>query len=867
MPVLTRAPLRLTALTALVSAIAVFGLLRLVATGPWIWLSMLLILLVAVVGHLCRCLPVPRALVVLAQLIALGLLIVALRAHSTAVAGFLPGRGALRELVHQFSAGGTDMKREVAPAHDTLGITTIMLCIAGPFAVLLDALAVTYRRAVLTGLPLLTGYLIPATRVGGGLSWFAFATVAGGYLALVSADGRDRLGRWGRTIEHAGARATRQGSNPLNSPHGAMARRIIGVAIVAALVVPWFVPTLPGVVLGGGSGGGTGLGAGAGSGGSPISLSQTANLRASLTTTTAIPLLRYNTSAADPSGDYLRESVLNDFDGTQWSAGPGPADDVSDRAAIIPGLTDAGIAQTPVNSSVTVVGNFAFGNLPAPYPTVGVSSVPGATFDRDTLEIATHQDPGKSRIGFKYTVASVNVLPTASQLDDAPAVSSADDPDLAWYLKLPGNFPSTARTLARQLTQGDPTPYGKALALENFFQTSFAYSTSVPAGDGDNAITTFLTDRIGFCQQFAATMAAMARSLGIPAVVAIGFTAGSRQPDGSYLVTTHDAHAWPMLYFQGIGWLRFEPTPPSAPGRGKDPAYALPGADAQGVVKATASASASTGPRSTATGNGCGAQLARLDPGCRGLSGGAGSAAVRPFGSLGPLGAVIRWFHRWFLTGSAAVIAVKLLALALLLMATLPALARLVRRRSRRSVVRQAQRYLERAATTGTAQQPTPPTRSGRRVRRAERSELTDMASAAWAELRETAEDLGYRWPDSDTPREAASRLAAAADLGEPATAAIGRVTALTEQVRYSPAAEPGPETLRGIPGDLRIVRGALAGHADRSARLRAAILPNSSLNRLRERRDRTSVRAYRILGGARHSGGDADRKDPQVDA
>ena len=61
--------------------------------------------------------------------------------------------------------------------------------------------------------------------------------------------------------------------------------------------------------------------------------------------------------------------------------------------------------------------------------------------------------------------------------------------------------------------------------------------------------------------QFASTMAVMARTLGIPARVAVGFAPGEKLAKGGYLVGAHDAHAWPELYFQGVGWVRFEPTP------------------------------------------------------------------------------------------------------------------------------------------------------------------------------------------------------------------------------------------------------------------------------------------------------------------
>jgi hypothetical protein len=85
---------------------------------------------------------------------------------------------------------------------------------------------------------------------------------------------------------------------------------------------------------------------------------------------------------------------------------------------------------------------------------------------------------------------------------------------------------------------------------------------------------TFLNDRRGYCEQFAATMALMARVEGIPARVDVGFTPGAPVANtNTYLVTTADAHAWPELYFPNAGWLRFEPTP-RADGQTTTPAYA-----------------------------------------------------------------------------------------------------------------------------------------------------------------------------------------------------------------------------------------------------------------------------------------------------
>jgi hypothetical protein len=72
----------------------------------------------------------------------------------------------------------------------------------------------------------------------------------------------------------------------------------------------------------------------------------------------------------------------------------------------------------------------------------------------------------------------------------------------------------------------------------------------------------FVTDdRVGYCEQFASAMAAMGRTLGIPSRVVVGFLDGSEQPDGRVLYTSDDRHAWPEMYFTGVGWVRFEPTP------------------------------------------------------------------------------------------------------------------------------------------------------------------------------------------------------------------------------------------------------------------------------------------------------------------
>src|SRR5690606_17583001 len=105
----------------------------------------------------------------------------------------------------------------------------------------------------------------------------------------------------------------------------------------------------------------------------------------------------------------------------------------------------------------------------------------------------------------------------------------------------------------------------------------FSYSEEAPVdegfdGTGMDALAIFLERKTGYCVHYASAMAVMARELGIPARIAVGFQPGARRfNDGSniYEVSTDDLHAWPELYFDGVGWLRFEPTP----GRGSVPRY------------------------------------------------------------------------------------------------------------------------------------------------------------------------------------------------------------------------------------------------------------------------------------------------------
>ena len=144
---------------------------------------------------------------------------------------------------------------------------------------------------------------------------------------------------------------------------------------------------------------------------------------------------------------------------------------------------------------------------------------------------------------------------------------------------LPEDFPQSIVELTERVTARAETPIRKAAAIQAFLRDprQFTYSTEPLPGTGYRALENFLLqDQRGYCEQFAAAMAAMARALRIPSRVAVGFLPGERRGE-TWEVSIRDMHAWPELYFAGYGWVRFEPTPSSVTGTA--PSWTVPGAD------------------------------------------------------------------------------------------------------------------------------------------------------------------------------------------------------------------------------------------------------------------------------------------------
>lgn len=167
------------------------------------------------------------------------------------------------------------------------------------------------------------------------------------------------------------------------------------------------------------------------------------------------------------------------------------------------------------------------------------------------------------------TVAAMTVDETTnryqvvSQLQEFATLPPPDNPpNLNTFLALPDDLPARVEDLARALVVNADSSYEQALVIETYLR-SLPYSYEVrPLPARGDAVEQFLFDmQYGYCTYYASAMAVMARSLHIPARVAVGYTTGEYDATQQvYVVREVNAHAWPELYIDGR-WMPFEPTP------------------------------------------------------------------------------------------------------------------------------------------------------------------------------------------------------------------------------------------------------------------------------------------------------------------
>ena len=689
-------------------------------------------------------------------------------APQNALLGLIPTFDTLADFGALADAANQSIATQSLPAIATTPILFLICLGIGAITICADFFANGLRTPALVGIPILTLLAVPALVSLDATDPIVFVGAALAYLALLAP---------------TPVRQTRR-AVPL-------AAAIVVGTLVLPLVLPAVIPAQ----------GGTGTGFSTGI--NPvITLGQ--NLRQDIEHT----VLTYRTRSGN--AEYLRIVNVDNFTGSNWS----PSKPAPDRSHSInqigapPGLS--GEVKTTRETSRISVKGLTSPWLPLPYPTSRITGLQGNWY-WDTNNLVVHS-PSRTAENQDYEATSVTITPSPTQLEQAGKIVPAN---FEKYLALPPNLPSVIRETANRIAGQASSNYQKALLLQDFFRLGdFKYSETAPVSAGYDGtsvrvIAAFLAAKSGYCVHFASAMAVMARSLGIPARIAVGFLPGNRDVEStnSFIVTSHNLHAWPELYFDGIGWTRFEPTV----SRGTLPDYAnVASADVPTPVNA---------PALTNVPNTIPKAAAPVVPNSKSpiADGGTGSTPAAPVFSV-----------------NIFVLAVFVL----LVLVLLPALIRKVQRARRLSAVR-----------SGASQ-----------------------TLLAWQELLQSAGDLGIRIADTATPREAAALLSvvlaayeADARRGEPATsnalAKPGRLLALAELSRVpDPVRSPVQSALDRlreaieresysplsvisshlVATDVNLVLRALRQLATPWKRLRATLLPPSSVSQFQSLFDRT---------------------------
>lgn len=447
------------------------------------------------------------------------------------------GRGLGGSVADTFQSALRHMREQAAPMDADDATLVVLVAAVGVLTILIDISFIAARSALLAALPLLGGYLAAASVFAEPLHPASLVAVCVGWLVLLGSRTVDHERRWPRGL-------TRQTGARLNARGFAtLAIVVSATAIMASLLAGLLIPPTPRELWPEGTGTGT------------VQLSDPSiQLNENLRRPEDQPVLRYTSTA--PGGVMLRSSALTAVDENGWHQ----VDMALQRGfpTRIPGV--AGVQ--PTDTTQVSIGEFESNYLPVPYAPVSWEAPGDWNFDPASLTVLNvDRNVGPEVLrNLAFTVDSRNTEPTADQLRSAVA---GTPPEGRVAIEVPQDVPQEIRDLALEITADADTDGRRAIALQDWLRdpARFTYTLDAPTGTGYQSLVNFLTrDFAGYCVHYSAAMSLMARVVGIPARVAVGFTPGTQQDDGSWLVTSHDMHAWPELYFSGLGWVRFEPT-------------------------------------------------------------------------------------------------------------------------------------------------------------------------------------------------------------------------------------------------------------------------------------------------------------------
>jgi transglutaminase-like putative cysteine protease len=534
-----------TAALTLLTIVSAVSLGRLFADGSFL----LPVLVTAVVCHAVawglRTRVLPPAVVVLASVVTVVLVISWLVLPQTTTYG-IPGGETLAAFRRELSQGAAEFRRVVAPAPTILGFRIGAVLGAAIAAFLGDWAAFRMRSLFEAAIPSFTLFLLAAFL---GAERWQGVSIAGFLAALLLFLALQHARLQGTSTSWFASRS-RGGTASLLQVGGALGCCVVVAALVIGPNLPW-AHDPPVVRWRGSQRPGPG---------NRTTVSPLVDIKGRLVDQSTIEVFTVTSNQRS----YWRLTSLDQFDGDIWSS----------NSSYRPGGGDLPEGYASTGTTVRASQHYVIGPLssiwlPAAFEPTRISGADGASYNADSASLISAQDTAD---GLDYRVVSDIPRPTATQLQRAAGPPLAIE-DGRRYTALPGSVPPRIVALARQIaSRAQPaTPYGRALALQQFFRSPpFVYDLQIQPGHSDRALERFLFEtHRGYCEQYAGAYAVLARAMGLPARVAVGYTPGDIGPDGAYHVRGLNAHAWPEVYVSGAGWVSFEPTP----GRG------VPGAE------------------------------------------------------------------------------------------------------------------------------------------------------------------------------------------------------------------------------------------------------------------------------------------------
>lgn len=536
-------------LLALLAAIvtALLPMLRVITPGAWTAPAASGIVLILAIGWVCRArLPALAASAIAA---AVGLVfLTAVFARDTALLGVIPTPATLSALPVTIERAIDEIMTGSAPLTASPNLSFVIVAAALVLTIALDHVVITTRMPLLASVALIAVYLAPGLAVHAPVRLSEFVGFAIALLTLIALETRER----NRTRSTQREERTLSATSPLRVDGRSALATGVGIAaasIVAAVVVAPALPQ-PTPAVGGFAAG--------------SSIDASLALGESLRQPAAAEVLRVR--GAEGAPPYLRAVTLSTFDGQVWEPDRGSGE-VLDDSAFGPVTVDPDVPLVESNITVDIV-DYRSPWLPVPFPAVSVTGLGGEWLVLD--ENRTVLTQSASAQGQRYTVTTHTPRPTLEKIR-----ASRADPGLGGerdVISLPEGEAAldAIREQALEVTAPASNDYDRLIALQSWFRNSFEYSLHAPVaegfdGTGIDAIAAFLEVRQGYCVHFASAFAVMARALDMPSRIVVGYLPGTstgNRVDGQLerSVDSTQLHAWPEVFFAGIGWIAFEPT-------------------------------------------------------------------------------------------------------------------------------------------------------------------------------------------------------------------------------------------------------------------------------------------------------------------